>query len=254
MLFVFPAPTEKVPYFKTKILYGAAFAYSMFFTNFSLTLISYPTQALAKSCKILPVMLGSLFVKDVKYHPLQYFSVVIITLGVVIFNYKGKAMGNDSTLGLVALFGSLFLDSFTSYYSELVRRTYCSHSLKTMNECTGYGAVLFLPVVIVMNVIYSDTSVFDYIAKYPDILFDICKFGAVSAIGNMFIFWMLSMNGSVTLTIITTTRKFMTVIVSILWFSHSLSMIQVICMILVFSGTILDLVISHKEKKHKVKE
>ena len=226
----------------------------MIFTNFSLNFVSYPTQALAKSCKILPTMIGSLFVKEVKYHPLQYVSVAMITIGIILFNSNNKKSGHDSTIGLLLLAGSLFMDSITSYYNEFTRRKYRPSSFQIMQLCSGYGIICILPLVLILNLFIRESSVFVYLIKFPQVLIDIIAFSAVSAIGQTFIFWGLKIFGSLTLIIITTTRKFLTVIVSIMIFNHFLTSTQWLCMILVFSGTLLDLFVSHFAEASKLKQ
>ncbi|OMJ82824.1 hypothetical protein SteCoe_16357 [Stentor coeruleus] len=238
---------------KLAVYYGVAFSYSMFLTNFSLTLVSYPTQALAKSCKILPTLLGSIFVKDVHYHPLQYLSVFMITTGVIIFNWKGQGFGNDSILGLTMLLGSLSLDSLTSYYAEHIRRNTNLTSLQIMNYCCKWGFIAIFPIVLLID-LFSEETILSYLINYPGIMIDIISFGFASAIGQIFIFWALKISGSLTLSIITTIRKFLTVLMSILWFSHKLNEMQWICMALVFSGTLLDMLVSHKIGKPKHKD
>ena len=255
MLQVFPGPVEAHSYTGTKVTYSLAFAYSMVFTNFSLTFISYPTQALAKSCKILPTMLGSLFVKEVHYHPLQYLSVAMITLGTLIFNYNNKKQsGSDSVIGIALLVASLAADSLTSYYNEQVRRSYRPSSLQSMRMLCGFGVLCTAPLLILLNLFVRERSVFSYLGKFPEILNDILVFGVFSAIGQVFIFWGLKIAGSLTLIIITTTRKFVTVIASIVIFNHFLTGTQWICMVLVFAGAILDLIFSHSIEKSKIKQ
>lgn len=247
-------PKNSVTFTKLAFQYSIPFSYSMFLTNYSLTLISYPTQALAKSCKILPTLLGSIFVKDVHYHPLQYVSVIMITIGVVMFNWKGSGFANDSVLGLATLFFSLTLDSFTSYYAEYIRRSTTMTSLQIMNSCCSWGAIVLLPAIFLIN-LFSEDNVISYLIIYPDILIDIFFFGLASAIGQTFIFWALKIFGPVPLSIITTIRKFLTVIVSVIWFSHSLNSLQWLCMVIVFSGTLMDMLVAHKKTgKTKAKE
>jgi hypothetical protein len=105
-----------LPQPKLQVLHSLAFVLAMLFTNLSLEFVSYPTQALAKSCKILPAMLGTLFVKLVKYHPSQYLSVALVTTGILSFNLmKAKGEGDDSGIGLLFLFGSLLMDGLSGY-------------------------------------------------------------------------------------------------------------------------------------------
>ncbi|OMJ67633.1 hypothetical protein SteCoe_35154 [Stentor coeruleus] len=249
-------PKNSPTFIKLAFQYSLPFAYSMFFTNYSLTLISYPTQALAKSCKILPTLLGSIFVKDVHYHPLQYIGVIMITSGVVMFNWKGTGFENDSVLGLIVLFLSLTLDSFTSYYAEYIRRSTSMTSmtsLQIMHSCCSWGAIVLLPVIFLVN-IFSEDNLILYLIRYPSILIDILYFGIASAIGQTFIFWALKIFGPLSLSIITTVRKFLAVFASVIWFKHALSSLQWGCMILVFSGTLMDMIVSHNSGKKKIKE
>ena len=226
----------------------------MVFTNFSLTFISYPTQALAKSCKILPTMIGSLFVKEVHYQPVQYLSVAMITIGTLIFNYHSKKSGSDSIVGILLLVASLAADSVTSYFNEEVRRHYKPSSLQNMRMLCGFGVILTAPLLVVLNLFVRESSVFNYMVRFPGILTDILVFGMFSAVGQVFIFWGLRIAGSLTLVIITTTRKFVTVIASIVIFNHFLTGTQWLCMVLVFAGAILDLVASHTTDKSKIKQ
>ena len=103
---------------RRKVTHTLLYAAAMGCTNLSLMYVSYPTQALAKSCKILPVMLSGFFVKQIKYHWLQYVSVLLITIGVLEFQLiGGKAGGSDSVLGLVLLFIALACDGGSGYLS-----------------------------------------------------------------------------------------------------------------------------------------
>lgn len=105
-----------LPQPKLQVVHSLAFVLAMLFTNLSLEFVSYPTQALAKSCKILPAMLGTLFVKLVRYHPSQYLSVALVTTGILSFNLmKAKGDGDDSGIGLLFLFGSLLMDGLSGY-------------------------------------------------------------------------------------------------------------------------------------------
>ncbi len=50
-------------FMRRKLTHTLLYAAAMGCTNLSLMYVSYPTQALAKSCKILPVMLSGFFVE-----------------------------------------------------------------------------------------------------------------------------------------------------------------------------------------------
>jgi UDP-galactose transporter B1 len=93
------------------------------------------------------------------------------------------------------------------------------------------------------------------VAQFPDILNDLMIFGLLSGIGQIFIFRGASILGTLTLNIITTTRKFMTVMLSIILFEHTLNLYQWLSLVLVFSGTMIDFYMQFfgkpKPKKHE---
>ncbi|CAG9332965.1 unnamed protein product [Blepharisma stoltei] len=241
--------------YKYKIVHATVFALSMIFSNISITYVSYPTQALAKSCKILPVMMGGFFVSEVKYEKIQYISVSFITSGILMFNLMKTTSGSaDSIIGLFCLFLSLTCDAINGYFTEQVRHRNKPTSLEMMSYCNGWGLLVTGLVVLFFSNLAYETPLFTYLYQYPGILWDIFKFGFMSAIGQMFIFRGVKVLGALTLSIITTTRKFMTVILSIIYYNHSLNGYQWVSLLLVFSGTGMDFYLSLTRKDKKVKQ
>ena len=59
---------------------------SMLCSNTALSFVSYPIQALFKSCKVLSVLIVGLLFGKTSYRINQYISAVIVTLGIVGFN------------------------------------------------------------------------------------------------------------------------------------------------------------------------
>ena len=62
------------------------------------------------------------------------------------------------------------------------------------------------------------------------------QFGLMSAMGQFFIFFLVRSFSALTLVTVTTTRKFFTVLASIVWFKHTLTMGQWGSVALVFFG------------------
>ena len=75
-----------------------------------------------------------------------------------------------------------------------------------------------------------------FVSKYPEVLTDILLFGIASAAGQNFIFLTLQQFGALTLATITTTRKFFTILFSVILFGHSLFLQQWIGVFVVFLG------------------
>jgi len=67
----------------------------MYLTNWSLRYLSYSVRVVFKSSKLIPVMLLSVVYLQKRYTVMQYFSVLLLTSGVVVF-MLGDALGKAS--------------------------------------------------------------------------------------------------------------------------------------------------------------
>lgn len=79
----------------------------MLSSNWALSYVSYPMQALVKSCKILPVMITGLIRRTYNYPFIKYFCAFMVTVGLVVFNFGGKS--DDFTVGYLG--GALLITS-----------------------------------------------------------------------------------------------------------------------------------------------
>ena len=76
---------------------GASQMFAMAASNEALRYVSYPTQVLGKSCKMVPVMIGGLVLGGRTFTAAQYAQVFFITLGVTIFNLGADAKKKGAT-------------------------------------------------------------------------------------------------------------------------------------------------------------
>mmetsp|Transcript_41276 Transcript_41276/g.47584 ORF Transcript_41276/g.47584 Transcript_41276/m.47584 type:complete len:104 (+) Transcript_41276:334-645(+) len=99
----------------------------MLCSNYALLFVDYPTQALAKSSKILPVMIMGIIQKTYNYAVYKYVCAIVMTVGLIVFNCAKTGFGftvqSTSYAGYVLLILSLFFDG-------LVATTTDSHQKK----------------------------------------------------------------------------------------------------------------------------
>lgn len=81
----------------------------------------------------------------------------------------------------------------------------------------------------------------DFVQRFPFVISFIFQFSIMSAIGQLFIFLTISSFGPLVCSLITTTRKFFTVLCSVLLFGNSLTGQQWFGTALVFLGLSLDM-------------
>lgn len=58
----------------------------------ALKYVSYPTQALGKSCKMVPVMLLGVLIRGKKYRAFEYLCVALVTVGITLFQLYGACV------------------------------------------------------------------------------------------------------------------------------------------------------------------
>ena len=91
---------------------GVSQVVAMAASNEALRYVSYPTQVLGKSCKMVPVMAGGIVLGGKTYSTIEYLQVLMITMGVVVFNFGGKKKAGgsaDSPYGLALIAFSLLM-------------------------------------------------------------------------------------------------------------------------------------------------
>ena len=95
---------------------GALNFATMYCSNFALKFVNYPFMALAKSAKILPVILTGWLTGVYKLECSQVIIALAISTGLVIFNAKKLKGGlfDDSLFGIALVVMSLLFDGFVN--------------------------------------------------------------------------------------------------------------------------------------------
>ena len=244
-------PVPKKLYFQISFTYIGA----MFASNYALFYVSYPAQVLGKSCKLIPVMLMQVLRYNKKYSLREYIAVLTITLGIVIFQFlspKTKSTGVETSLfGLMLLFTSLTLDGFTGPTQDVIIKKYKPSKDYMMKNMNYYACILLIIALIISGEIFTAIQ---FVIRHIEILYEILLFCILSAAGQYCILYTLFKFDSLVLTTITTTRKFFTILISILYYGHSLSLNQWIGVFIVFFGLALDIKNKQLRKQGKLKQ
>ena len=286
---------------------------AMLASNASLNFVSYPTQALGKSVKLIPVMLMGVVLRGKKYSAAEYLSVLLVTAGVAgfrLFKFAAEHGGNaDPTtggdedasplfwLGAGLLLASLVFDGLTGplqeglfagtaasggarptthqvmlfsnvwalvflvllLFADDTAADLCDGGCRARLAATAAGALpgfgagavtpealgglLGVPAGLQANATALAAAVageatggegggggaafavpshfgaaLAYCAGRPAVVPKLLLFAAASAVGQNFIFYTLGRTSALTCTTITTTRKFMTILASVVLF------------------------------------
>lgn len=109
---------------------------SAWFQYEALKFVNFPTQVLAKSCKIIPVMLMGKILSKNKYQCYEYFTAVMISTGMIFFMMgsadSSKASGVTTMTGVFFLAMYMVFDSFTANWQGDLFKCYGMTPLQMM--------------------------------------------------------------------------------------------------------------------------
>ncbi|KAI1457683.1 UAA transporter [Annulohypoxylon moriforme] len=244
----------------------------------SLAHIDYITFLLAKSCKLLPVMLLHVTVFRKRYPLYKYLVVAAVTAGVAVFTlHSGKARSKksgagpegNSVWGLLLLGVNLLFDGLTNSTQDYIFGAFQPYSGPQMMCANNLMSTAVTAAYLVLSPWLVHTGVGEWLGmdvaggageleaalgfmgRHPGVWADVLGFAACGAVGQVFIFYTLSTFSSVLLVTVTVTRKMFTMILSVVAFGHRLSRMQVLGVGLVFGGIGVEAAIARQEKLAK---
>lgn len=215
-------------------------------SNMALRWVAYPTQVVAKAAKPIPVMILGVLIGRKSYSMQKYFFILLIVIGVVLFMYKeGKSntTAESTGLGEILLFLSLSMDGLTGAIQERMK-TASKPSAQYMMLSMNYWSSLMLGVALLVT--GEGRSFMAFAMKYPELFGHLASLALAGAIGQLFIFMMVAHFGPLPCSVVTTTRKFFTVLFSVLFFGNSLTGRQWFGSLLVFTGLFADMLMGKK--------
>lgn len=216
--------------------------------------ISYPAQVLAKSSKMIPVMILGTLLHGRRYPALEYLCCGLITAGVSVFaamgpskHAKQQLAAPNAPLGYALCFLNLGLDAYTNVAQDEINRRYSGgtavHMMCWMNFWTG---VFYLPAMFLAS--SAGREVVAFCLAHPDAGAQVLLFCLCGAVGQLFIFFTIKAFGSLVNTLVTTTRKFFSILMSVMWNGNALATEQWGAVVMVFAGLILSSVTKHRRR------
>jgi solute carrier family 35 (UDP-galactose transporter), member B1 len=186
--------------------------------------VSFPVVTLAKSGKMVPVMIGSLLLGGASYTLREYASVIAIIIGTAIVSMGKKKSGpSSSTLGLLFIFLSLAADGLTGGMQKRLKTKAHALGVKPKPYDLMFWTNLYMALTAVvlafgLGEVASGTS---FLLNNAGMLEKVFKFAVCSAVGQSFIFYTISNFDPLVATTVTTTRKVFSVLLSIFLNGHA---------------------------------
>ncbi|KAG2152993.1 UDP-galactose transporter [Suillus bovinus] len=235
----------------------------------ALSYITYPTMVLGKSCKLVPVMLMNFVMYRRRFAPHKYIVVAMVTAGISVFMGFGnekpsKASSNgeqgsySQLIGILYLVINLILDgAVNSTQDEMFARykvtgqqmmfwinLFCTLLTTTL----GTLPLPHIPVLHPSSGLQSEfANAIGFIRTHPSVIIPLVQFSLTGALGQLFIFETLQHFGSLTLVMITLTRKMFTMVLSVIVYDHKLTLGQWAGAGIVFGGISVEAWVKRKE-------
>eukprot|EP00465_Bigelowiella_longifila_P007274 CAMPEP_0185253282 /NCGR_PEP_ID=MMETSP1359-20130426/2104_1 /TAXON_ID=552665 /ORGANISM="Bigelowiella longifila, Strain CCMP242" /LENGTH=367 /DNA_ID=CAMNT_0027835643 /DNA_START=27 /DNA_END=1130 /DNA_ORIENTATION=- len=217
-----------------------------FFGLHSLQYVSFPVQVVIKSCKTVPVLIGEVLIAGEQATLKKFVSVFILSFGVVLFLFfkpsKKRSSGGvdefemtpEFLLGLFMILLALICDGIYGPYQNFIKNTYnrCGafHLMFNMNLWQGIFSFIWAA---------ADGELMEtvhFVQKHPSVVPYLIHFCASMAIGSSFIYLLQRRCGALTVTKTTTVRKLFSVLVSAYYFGHTISPVQWMGVLVVFTS------------------
>lgn len=219
---------------------GASQVFAKVFTSLSLAAgLSFPVCILAKSAKMVPVMLGQLAIGGSSYTMRDYCIAAAIVGGTALLTL-GESKGGDSsggsdkgggnssnntTIGIAFILVSLVMDGVTAGLQKRLKQdALAAGKVPTPYDFLLYTNLSMASVALTIALASNDWKHgWEFVSQNPEILRMIMLCCGCSAVGQSFIFYVVANFDPLVCSTVTTTRKIMSVVWSITTKGHVLS-------------------------------
>eukprot|EP00450_Noctiluca_scintillans_P016535 CAMPEP_0194531132 /NCGR_PEP_ID=MMETSP0253-20130528/68358_1 /TAXON_ID=2966 /ORGANISM="Noctiluca scintillans" /LENGTH=293 /DNA_ID=CAMNT_0039376453 /DNA_START=12 /DNA_END=890 /DNA_ORIENTATION=- len=181
--------------------------------------LSFPVATLAKSAKLVPVMIGSLLLGGARFTPRQVSQASAIVGGTTIVNMSGErgATRSSSSKGLLLILAALACDGVVGGVSKLLKKEVRERQLaQKFYDLMFWQNTYMLLASLAFAAANSELRQgLSFCRANPSIRRNILLFSACGACGQSCVFYTISNYDAVVCTAITTTRKLASVLLSL---------------------------------------
>ncbi|XP_028171937.1 adenosine 3'-phospho 5'-phosphosulfate transporter 2 [Ostrinia furnacalis] len=208
---------RKVP-IRTYAILAALTLGTMSFSNLALSYLNYPTQLIFKSCKLIPVMIGSIIILGKRYGFLDYVAAIIMCIGLTMFTLADSDTSpNFDVVGVLVISLALLCDAIIGNVQEKAMKQFQASN----NEVVFYSyaiACIYLVVITGATGILSDGFV--YCAENPVKMYtNILLLSVTGYLGLQAVLTLVRICGATVAVTVTTMRKALSIVISFLLFS-----------------------------------
>ena len=210
-------------------------------SNASCDYLTYPTQVLFKSSKILPVMLMGTIILRKRYRTIEYVCVCCITLGLVLLNVsnssRGRGMDTDTTFGFVLILTALLADALIGNFQEKVFVEFNPSASESLFYTKSFGVLISFFVCLCAG----QLTCIVYMLTNPQSIVPLFIFCFSGVVGENFVMIMVKTYGALVTVTTTSMRKAVTIMFSFILFPKPVNSSYMLGVFLVLAGMVMNI-------------
>jgi adenosine 3'-phospho 5'-phosphosulfate transporter B3 len=195
----------------------------MYATNYALKFLNYATRIVAKSSKVIPVMIFSTIINGKKYNWKEWGAVGCLVIGIILFTLGDVAsMPSFSPIGIVLITAALCIDAITSNFEERVFfrvKTPSSHS-EVLFFASLFGSIWSFASCYLTGELGPAIA---HSVANPSVVPSILSFSVLGYASVSFILGMIKFFGATEAEIVKSCRKVLSIVISFVLFPKALN-------------------------------
>jgi len=213
--------TNKVPRripMKVYVILAGLTLGTMGFSNSSLGYLNYPTEVIFKSCKLVPVLIGSVLIQRKKHSFLDFLAAICMCIGLALFTLAdSKVSPSFNTFGIFLISMALVCDAAIGNVQEKAMREHKAPNHEVVFYSYGIGFVYLLVIMIFTGHFFEGVKFcFNYPVQTYGYAF---LFSITGYLGIQIVLTLVRTTGAPIAATVTTARKAVTICLSFVFFT-----------------------------------
>ncbi|XP_043921358.1 adenosine 3'-phospho 5'-phosphosulfate transporter 2 isoform X2 [Protopterus annectens] len=232
---------------KTYMLIALLTVGTMGLSNTSLGYLNYPTQVIFKCCKLLPVMIGGVFIQGKRYNVTDVSAALCMSLGLIWFTLAdSKVAPNFNVTGVILISLALCADAAIGNVQEKAMKLHNGSNSEMVLYSYSIG---FIYILVGLALTGGITPAIAFCSLYPLQTYGYAfLFSITGYFGISFVLALIKLFGALIAVTVTTGRKAMTIVLSFFFFTKPFTFQYVWSGLLVVLGIFLNVYSKNRDK------
>ncbi|KAL2085470.1 hypothetical protein ACEWY4_018790 [Coilia grayii] len=220
---------------------------TMGLSNTSLGYLNYPTQVIFKCCKLIPVMIGGVFIQGKRYNAIDVSAALCMSLGLIWFTLAdSKVAPNFNVTGVLLISLALCADAAIGNVQEKAMKLHNGSNSEMVLYSYSIGFVYILLGLLCVGGLGPAVA---FCSQHPVTTYGYAFFFSLTGyIGISFVLALIKLFGALVAVTVTTGRKAMTIVLSFMFFSKPFTFQYIWGGLLVVLGIFLNVYSKNKDK------